>query len=209
METTKLFLITFLAALVGVIPPGLVNMTVAKTCLERGKRSGILVAIGASVTVLLQAFIAIQLARYIADDRWMYNIILRTGLVVFLLLGIYFFIKAKYRNSQKKVKLSKHGNAKSFFKGVMISAFNILPIPYFCAVGTALNLKGTVDYDYITVTNFILAAALGTLVMLYIYAISFLKINIKEESFARYSNYLMAILMLILMAATLVRIIFE
>ncbi len=209
METTKLFLITFFAAFVGVIPPGLVNMTVAKTCLERGKKSGIIVAIGASVTVLIQAFIAIQLARYIADDRWMYNIILRTGLVVFLLLGIYFFIKAKYRSSKKKVKLSKHGSAKSFFKGMMISAFNILPIPFFCAVGTALNIKGTVDYDYITVSNFILAAALGTFVMLYIYAISFLKINIKEEKFARYSNYLMAALMLILMTITLIRIIVE
>ncbi len=184
-------------------------MTVAKTCLERGKKSGIIVAIGASVTVLIQAFIAIQLARYIADDRWMYSIILRTGLVVFLLLGIYFFIKAKYRNSKKKVKLSKHGSAKSFFKGMMISAFNILPIPFFCAVGTALNIKGTVDYDYITVTNFIFAAALGTFVMLYIYAISFLKINIKEEKFARYSNYLMAALMLILMTITLIRIIVE
>ncbi|MFZ0491260.1 MAG: lysine transporter LysE, partial [Salegentibacter sp.] len=31
MEETKLFLITYFAALIGVIPPGLVNMTVAKT----------------------------------------------------------------------------------------------------------------------------------------------------------------------------------
>ncbi len=209
MITTKLFLITFFAAFVGVIPPGLVNMTVAKTCLERGKRSGILVAFGASVVVLLQALIAIQLARYIFDDRWMYNMILRAGVVVFLLLGIYFFAKARQRSKQKKVKLSEHGILRSFFKGAMISAFNILPIPYFCMVGAALNLKGTVEYDLATIWSFIIAASAGTFMMLYIYAISFVKIQIKEERFAQKSNYFMAMLMGILMVVTFIRVLAE
>ncbi len=206
METTKLFIITFFAAFVGVIPPGLVNMTVAKTCVERGKNSGLLVALGASVVVLVQALIAIQLARYIFDDRWMYNMLLRTGVVIFLLLGIYFFIKAKKREEKKKIILSKHGVVRSFFKGVMISFFNILPIPYFCMVGAALNLKGTVDYDLATIWSFIIAAALGTFATLYIYALSFLKIEIKEERFAKKSNYFMAMLMGILTVVTLFRV---
>lgn len=206
METTKLFIITFLAAFVGVIPPGLVNMTVAKTCVERGKRSGIIVAFGASVVVLIQALIAIQLARYIFDDRWMYNMLLRTGVVIFLMLGIYFFIKAKKRAAKKKLKLSKHGVVRSFLKGAMISAFNILPIPYFCMVGAALNLKGTVEYDLVTIWSFIIAAASGTFTVLYVYAIFFLKIDVKEERFAKKSNYFMALLMGILTVVTLFRL---
>lgn len=209
MITTKLFFITFLTALVGVIPPGLVNMTVAKTCVERGKRSGITVAFGASVVVVIQAWIAIQLARYIFDDRWMYTMLHRAGLVVFLLLGVYFFIKARKRSSKKKLKLSKHGMVRSFLKGAMISFFNILPIPYFCALGTALNIQGTVDYDVSTIVTFILAAGAGTFVMLYIYAISFLNIEIKEERFAKRSNYFMALLMGVLMLVTFVRIMAE
>ena len=210
MIITKLFVITFFAALVGVIPPGLVNMTVAKTCVERGKRSGIIVAFGASVVVLLQALIAIQLARYIFDDRWMYNMLLRTGVVIFLLLGIYFFIKGRKRAStKKKIKLSQHGVIRSFFKGAMISAFNILPIPYFCMVGAALNLKGTVEYDLATIWSFILAAASGTFVMLYIYAVSFLKIDVQPATFARRSNYFMALLMGILTVVTLFRVFVE
>lgn len=205
MITTKLFLITFLTAFFGVLPPGLVNMTVAKTCVERGRKSGIMVAIGGSVVVFIQAWVAIQLARYIFNERWMVDILLRTGLVVFFLLGIYFFIKAKKRSAQKEVKLSKHGVVRSFFKGAMISAFNILPIPYFCAVATALNIKGTVEYDIVTMVSFVLAAGLGTFVMLYIYALLFLKIKIKEQSFAKRSNYFMAILMLLLMFATIAK----
>jgi len=198
-------MITFFAAFVGVIPPGLVNMTVAKTCIERGKASGIIVAFGASLVVLLQALIAIQLARYIFDDRWMYNMLLRTGVVIFLILGIYFFLKAKRRASKKKVKLAKHGVVRSFLKGAMISAFNILPIPYFCMVGAALNLKGTVDYDLATIWSFILAAASGTFVVLYLYTVLFLKIGIKEDRFIKRSNYFMALLMGILMVVTLFR----
>ena len=193
----------------GVIPPGLVNMTVAKTCVERGKNNGISVAFGASIVVVIQAWVAIQLARYIFDDRWMYNMILRTGLVIFLLLGIYFFVKAKKQSAKKEVKLSKHGIVRSFFKGAMISAFNILPIPYFCAIGAALNLKGTVDYDVSTIITFILAAGTGTFAMLYIYALSFLRIEVKEEKFVRKSNYIMATLMGLLMIVTLIRIIAE
>ena len=176
---------------------------------RQGKRSGIIVALGASVVVIFQAWVAIQLARYIFDDRWMYDMLLRTGLVIFLLLGIYFFIKARKRSQKKKLKLAKHGVVRSFFKGAMISTFNILPIPYFCAVGTALNLKGTVDYDISTIVTFITAAGAGTFVMLYIYALSFLNIEIKEEQFAKRSNYFMAILMVLLMIVTLARILAE
>ena len=128
---------------------------------------------------------------------------------MFLLLGIYFFIKARRRSAKKKIKLSKHGVMRSFLKGAMISFFNILPIPYFCAIGTALNLKGTVDYDIATMVSFVSAAGAGTFVMLYIYAISFLNIEIKEERFAKRSNYFMALLMVVLMMITLVRIMTE
>ena len=162
-----------------------------------------MVSIGASVVVFLQAWIAVQLARYIFNDRWMVDMLLRAGLVVFLLLGIYFFIKARKRSAQKKIKLSKHGPVRSFFKGAMISAFNILPIPYFCMVATALNVKGTVEYDVATMVSFVLAAGMGTFAMLYLYALLFLKIKIKEQSFAKRSNYFMAILMLLLMMVTI------
>jgi len=73
-------------------------------------------------------------------------------------------------------------------------------------VGAALNLKGAIEYDLATIWSFILAAAAGTFATLYIYAISFLKIDIKEDRFAKKSNYFMALLMGILMVVTLFRV---
>ncbi|WP_025743889.1 LysE family translocator [Aquimarina pacifica] len=208
METTKLFLVTFFASLIGVIPPGLVNMTVAKTCLERGKKNGILVAIGASVVVILQAMIAILLAKYIFFNPFVKNILLRTGAVIFMFMAIYFFVKAKQGKKAIKTYKNKHAKKRSFFKGMMMSALNVLPVPYFCAVAAAMSVSGKIEYDAYRIIVFSLAAGTGTFVTLYFYVFSFLKIEKKTASITKYSNYFMGVLMLILVIITLVRIIY-
>lgn len=207
METTKLFLITYFAALAGVIPPGLINMSVAKTCLERGRNNGLLVALGASLVVIIQALIAVMLARYIFGNPYVQNMLLRTGLVIFLIMAVFFFVKAK-KSQVPKVKLSKNRGLKSLGKGMMISALNILPIPYFCALGAALNVSGKVEYDVMDITFFVLAAGAGTCTALYFYVIFFDKIQKRATSFTKYSNYFMAGLMIILMLITLIRTVY-
>ncbi len=204
MEETKLFLITYFAALIGVIPPGLVNMTVAKTCVEHGKRNGLYVAIGASSVVILQALIAVLLAKYIFDNPFVQSILLRAGLVIFLLLGIYFLLIAKRRSS---IEDSSHkANANSIFKGMLISVLNLFPIPYFVAIAGALNVGVGVTYDWSLIIAFVLAASLGSFTTLYLYVLSFMKIEKYADRFAEYSNYFMAILMLILVILTIIRI---
>ena len=204
MEETKLFLITYFAALIGVIPPGLVNMTVAKTCVEHGKRNGLYVAIGASSVVFFQALIAVLLAKYIFDNAFVQNILLRAGLVIFLLLGIYFFLMAKRRGGIEHT--SQKANANSIFKGMLISVLNLFPIPYFVAIAGALNVGVGVTYDWSLIIAFVLAASLGSFTTLYIYVLSFMKIEKYADRFAKYSNYFMAGLMLILVIITIVRI---
>lgn len=207
MEITKLFLITFFAAFAGVLPPGLINMSVAKTCVQHGRKNGVLVAVGASAVVVIQALIAILLAKYIFGNPFVTNILLRTGLVVFLIMAVFFFIKAK-RSSVQNVKVPKHAGLRSLGKGMMLSALNVLPIPYFCALGAALNVSGKVSYDVMAILIFVSAAALGTFTALYGYVSFFMRIHKKSERFSKYSNYFMAVLMLFLVVITLVRILY-
>lgn len=207
METTKLFFITYFAALAGVIPPGLINMSVAKTCVQHGKNNGLLVAIGASLVVAFQALIAILLARYIFGNPYVRNMLLRTGLVIFLIMAIFFFMKAK-RSRVKKVKVPKHAGIRSLGKGMMVSVLNVLPIPYFCALGAALNVSGKVEYDVMAISVFIAAAVLGTFTTLYLYVVFFARIENRSASFAKYSNYFMAALMLVLVIITLIRTVY-
>ena len=204
MEETKLFLITYFAALLGVVPPGLVNMTVAKTCMKHGEKSGIFVAIGASFVVLLQAMFAVFLARYIFDNPFIRNVLLRAGLVIFIILAIFFFVKAQ--NGSHIEAQTEKTNANSIFKGILVAILNVFPIPYFVALATALNIGGDVSYDWFLMITFVLAASLGTFTTLYFYVLSFQKIDSKTAIFSKYSNYFMAILMFVLVIITLIRI---
>jgi len=202
IEATQLFLITYFAALAGVIPPGLVNMTVAKSCVEKGKKSGVYVALGASIIVFVQGLIAILMAKYIFTHPYVQKMMLRAGLVVFVIMGIHFFVAA--RKKKAKVQVSKKSSAKSFLKGVMIASVNVFPIPYFVAISMAFNPKE--GYGWPTIIAFAIAAALGTFSTLYIYVVSFLKIEKNTQSFSKYSNYFMAALMGVLIIVTLFRI---
>ncbi|WBL25964.1 LysE family translocator [Zunongwangia sp. HGR-M22] len=204
MEEARIFLIVYFAALFGVLPPGLVNMTVAKTCIERGKKNGMLVAIGASIVILIQAFVAVLLAKYIFDHPFVQRVMLRAALVIFIILGVYFFIQAK--NKKGAPSHSKKKNKNSLYKGMLIAALNIFPIPYFCAIAGGFNVGVGVSYNWFKIIAFAAAASLGSFTSLYLYVLSFIKIESKAEKFAKYSNYFMAGLMLILVIVTIFRI---
>ena len=208
MEETKIFLITYFAALLGVVPPGLINMSVAKTCVKRGKKNGIYVAIGASFVVMIQALIAILLARYIFDNPFVRNVLLRAGLVIFIILAIYFFVMAQ-QHKRKEVEVSPTSGVRSILKGMMMGVLNVFPIPYFVALGAALNVNGSVQYHVINNMVFVLAASLGTFTTLYFYALFFAKIEAEGNFFAKYSNYFMAGLMLVLVIITFIRIFYQ
>lgn len=204
MEETKIFLITYFAAFIGVVPPGLVNMTVAKTCVEKGKKNGLYVAVGAGIVVFIQALIAVLLAGYIFDHPFVKKMLLRAGLVVFCILAVYFFIQAQ---KKKRIDPSKRkANANSIYKGMFIAALNVFPIPYFVAIAGAMNLSGGLEYDWSLNSSFSIAACLGSFTALYLYVVLFDKIEKQAESFAKYSNYFMAALMAVLIIIALVRI---
>ena len=207
MEETRLFLITYFAALLGVVPPGLVNMTVAKTCVEHGKKNGLYVAIGASIVVFFQALLAVLLANYIFDNPFVQNVLLRAGLVIFFLLAIFFFVKA--RRDPHIETHSRKANTNSILKGMLIATLNIFPIPFFVALAAALNVGGNLSYNWFLMLTFVIAASLGTFTTLYFYVLSFIKIEDKSEVFAKYSNYFMAALMLVLVVVTIIRILNE
>ncbi len=204
MQDFQIYIYTYLAAFIGVIPPGLVNMSVAKTCLEKGKRNAVFMAIGASLVVLIQAFIAILIARYIFSSTYFKSVFLKTGIAILILMFIYFLISAHKKQTQKTIK--KRTGTKSFFSGVLISALNIFPIPYFVLIASVLSNNFKTNFTLQEDVFYALSAALGTFTTLYFYVIFIMKIDGKTELFKKYSNYFMAVLMLILIIITSLRL---
>ena len=204
MEELQVYLLTYLAAFVGVVPPGLVNMSVAKACLEKGRRNGILMAFGASLIVFVQALVAILISKYIFSNPYVKDMFLQTGIVILILMFIYFLLSANRKKTQQNLK--KRAGTKSFFTGILVSALNIFPIPYFVLIGTLLSNNFNVKFTLYNDIIFALSAALGTLTTLYLYVVFIMKIDGKTEVFKKYSNYFMAVLMLILIIITWMRL---
>lgn len=205
MHEIHLFTITFFAALVGVIPPGLVNMSIAKTCVDISLKAGKQKAIGAAIIVFVQAFIAILIAKEIKKYPDYNESLLFIGVFVLSVMLIYFLISAI---RQKTIHLSRKasGNKNYFLRGAGISSLNIFPIPYFVVLSTLFTPVNHIEFSVQIKLLFSLSAALGSLTTFLGYVYFFDKIIKQNDTFKQYSNYFMAVLMLCLLVITLYRI---
>ena len=205
MHEVNLFLITFFAALVGVIPPGLVNMAIAKTCVDFNVKAGKQKAFGAVSVVFIQALLAIIIAKQILNNPNFKEKILIAGVLILMGMMIYFFIVAR-RQKIESLSNKKDKHTHSFMKGVFISSLNVFPIPYFVVISTLFTPENQIDFSWSTKLIFALSASLGTLTTFLAYVYFFDKIIKQNKLFKKYSNYFMALLMLCLLIITLYRI---
>lgn len=203
-----LFFITFSAALLGVVPPGLINITAAKISTQKGKMNGVIFAIGASLVVIIQAIIAVLISKYLHKNREVIETLLKIALVIFTLLGIYFFVTAKNKK-QKTIRMVKVSKKNSFFKGVFLATLNVLPIPYFAGLNALWNVSGLMKFTITYIVVFVLAAGLGTFAMLYMYVFYFDKSQSNSGKFSKHSDYILSFLMLVLVIITFIRIFFK
>ena len=95
MDITFIFFLGLVIAFVGVIPPGLLNMTAAKISLKEDANRGILFSIGVCVVVCLQTYLAAIFAKYLSNHPEVINILQRVAFVIFVLITIYFFLLAR------------------------------------------------------------------------------------------------------------------
>jgi len=185
VDITFIFFLGLFIALVGIIPPGLLNMTAAKISLKEGHSRGIVFSIGACVIVIAQTYIAAIFARYLSNHPEVIDILQRVAFVIFVLITVYFLFIAKKKHKQQvepKIR-SKHSR---FFHGVFLSAINVFPIPYQAYVTITLASVGWLKFDQTSIISYVAGATTGTFVMFYMYIFFFDKV--KEKSFTSQKN---------------------
>ena len=84
-----MFLLGLSVAFIGVVPPGLLNLTVAKISLKEGYARGFIFSLGACVIVGFQTYLAAIFARYLNQHLEIVEILKRVALVIFVLVSIY------------------------------------------------------------------------------------------------------------------------
>ena len=208
MNLTIVFFLGLIFALVGVIPPGLLNMTAAKISLKEGYVRGIMFSVGVCVIVIFQTYIAAIFARYISNHPDVVDILQRVAFVVFVLLTIYYFLIAK-KQPQLKVETNIKSKHSRFFQGMLLSGINTLPIPYHAYMTTTLASIGWLSFEHTMIISYVAGAAMGTFVMLYVYIFFFEKIKDKNFTSQKNMNYSIGTITGIIAIITLINIIKE
>lgn len=208
MNLTIVFFLGLIFALIGVIPPGLLNMTAAKISLKEGYVRGIMFSVGVCVIVIFQTYIAAIFARYISNHPDVVDILQRVAFVIFVLITVYFLLIAKNQtkpNVESNIK-SKHSR---FFQGMFLSAINMLPIPYHAYMTTTLASIGWLSFENTIIISYVAGAAMGTFVMLYIYIFFFEKIKDRNFTSQKNMNYSIGTITGVIAIITLINIIKE
>lgn len=204
-----LFFVTFSAAFMATVPPGLLNMNAAKISVEKGKLIGIVFSLGVSTMIMVQAYIAVLISKFLYKNPEVIDMLLKTALLVFAFFAVYFFIKAKNNNGEQQKEVVEVSKKNSFFKGVLLAALNLLTIPYYSGLNVMWNASGWIKFKIWDILTFILAAGLGTFAVLYLYTVSFNRLETKTHRFSKNSNYILSALMLVLLVITIIRIFYQ
>ena len=163
------FIIAFSAAFIGVIPPGLINMSAAKISMKEGRRNATLFSLGVCVTVMLQTYIALLFARYLEKNPDIIASLEQVALGIFICITIYFLFIAKDTRRAIPDNLVRKSKKKRFFGGMFIASLNVLPLPFWVYVSVTFSAFGWFSFETPELLTAILASGLGTFIMLRLY----------------------------------------
>ncbi|MCB0473447.1 MAG: LysE family transporter, partial [Flavobacteriaceae bacterium] len=128
----------FIMGYFGLITPGMLNMTSVKYSIEKGMRQALIFSAGAAGIVFIQAMIALGFTDYLVRHPEIIANLKIAGIIVFVLLSVFFFIQSK-KNLQIKNNKTK---SKPFITGIFMSSINMLAIPFYLALSAFLNARG-------------------------------------------------------------------
>ncbi len=205
MDITLIFFLGVVFALIGVIPPGLLNMTAAKISLKEGHVRGVVFSIGVCMVVFAQTYLAAIFASYLSGHPEAVSVLRGVALVIFILITVYFLFVAKPAPKQQiepKMR-SKHSR---FFQGVLLSAINMFPIPYQAYITITLASVGWMSFEQSNILSYVAGAGTGTFVTLYMYIFFFDKIKDKKFTSQRNMNLLIGGITGVISILTLINI---
>ncbi len=189
MEFILYFIFGYVFALIGVIPPGLLNMTAAKISIEESRRNAFLFSLGVITTVAIQTYLALLFARYLDKHPEIISVLQQIGLVIFIGITIYFFFIAKEKKTISQ-QLNHKSKRRRYFQGLMVAGLNLFPLPYWVYLSITFSSFGWFDFTKSFIALCLFGSALGTLTMLVAYAHYFDYVKKKQSELKLNVNHI-------------------
>ncbi len=167
-------------------------MTALKISLEKGREAANKYVLGVSLMVIPQAYIAIILTKYITENPKILETLEKVGIVIFILLSIYFYRASK--KSKIQVDGINSNNQNPFLTGLTLSLLNMFAIPFFCGVIVFLDVFNLFSFDIYPVIFFTIGSFIGSFYILFLYGKFAKIIQKKTGKLTKDINLILAIL---------------
>lgn len=162
MEIIQAFFIATIFSFLGSIPPGALNLTVIQIGLKGDRPGAIRFTIGAVIFEFIYATIAVGVQYFFVsqiDYTFYFKIVAAFALLVLGLINI-------LSKPQEQTAEDVERGIPKFKQGMLISAFNLLPIPYWLVITAYLESQAWVVIDRQTFWFYILGICVGAFILL-------------------------------------------
>ena len=170
---------------------GTINVSVAEESICRGVRAGIIMACGAAFVEFFQAYIALSFFNILSTNPEMERTIIVICIPIFLVIGCYYLFK---KNSIITAPYTRASNVIGFAKGVMVTALNLIAIPYYVFLGGYLHSAGLIRLEPEFVAAFSVGVVGGTFLVFLLYAKLGQYIRKKSEKLSLYASKVVGII---------------
>ena len=194
---------------IGIIIPGMLNMTIAKISVKENQQQALNFAFGAVVVVFFQAFLGTYFAKFLDAHPFFSEGLKKIGTFIFIGLTIAFIIMGFKAKSKKRKKVTIETKKNRFLYGVVMSSLNMFAIPWYAFTSLMMASKDWFVYDLLSIVLFSLSAASGTYFVFYLYALYFKKIEHKLSFIVQNINFFIAFLTGLVAISSLYKMYFQ
>ena len=181
-------------SIVGIIIPGMLNMTIAKISIKESQHQALRFAFGAVVIVFFQAFLGTYFAKFLDVHPVFSESLKKIGVFIFIGLTVAFTLMGFNAKRKKEIEVKIDKKRNRFIYGMVLSSLNMFAIPWFAFTSLIVASKDWFIYDLWSIILFSLSAASGTYFVFYLYALYFKKIEHKLSFIVQNINFLIALL---------------
>ena len=180
------FFIGVLASVIGTLLPGILNASVVKIYKEEGIKNTNSFISGSFVIIALQTYLAVFFARIIDRSEFITSILREIGLVVFLILTIYFFaVKPRKKLDEEMVPVNKR---RRFLHGMALAVINVFPVFYYVFITISVLNNNIYEVYYLSNIQLTVGVLSGTYLVFLLYIRLFRKSNPEESYILRNIN---------------------
>ncbi len=198
------FLIGFIASFVGALPLGMLNLTAMDLALHGRFREVLKFAAGVVLVETVQVMVALGGSAWLTARPLVDALIQVTAVPLFVGLALMYF--AHGQQTRRTPLAAPKPTLPAFAKGLILSALNMLAIPFWLFYTSYFHGAGWIAYHPATMTLFVIGIAAGTAATLVMFGLLSRGAGRRMRWLRVWSKDLVAFFFLCLAAAQAVRL---